>query len=128
MAKYHYVVEPVDVDGDGVPDGDLVKQYEGKKLISTKFVPVSKLKKIAKNVSKVAKEEEKIAKSQKTSVPKERIVYKSQPSNSNVKPVVVKDGTNFGQYLKAGVGMGAGFAVGHMAVDAVADGIGGLFE
>jgi hypothetical protein len=121
--KYRYVVEPIDVDGDGVPDGDLVKQYQGKKLITQKFVPNKQLKKIVKAAEK--KEKEAVKKGIQS--PKKKIIYSRNTKKAEENPVIVKDKTNFGQYLKMGVGLGAGMEVGKMAVRAIADGISELF-
>lgn len=120
MGKYRYVIEAVDVDGDGVPDGDLIKKYEGKKLISQKFVPKTKLKKLAKKVSDAN------ARAENSGVPspKERVVYKTAPAS---KAVVVQQKTKFGEYLKMGVGVGAGAEVGRIGVDALFDGLADLF-
>ena len=38
VKKVQYTIEPIDVDGDGIPDGDLVSKYVNGKLMSRKFV------------------------------------------------------------------------------------------
>ena len=85
MAK-HFVIEKIDVDGDGIPDGDLVKEYEGDKLLSQKFVPKEKMAEIVDNA---------LNQQNGNSGPKEKIVYKNEPQNIDNKPIVIKDNTNF---------------------------------
>ena len=113
--KYHYVVEKLDAEGI---KGDLVKKYQGKKLIAQKFVPADKMKMIAND----AKEAEENAIKENKSSPKTQVVYKKEPSAN--KPVIVKDETNFGQHVKAGLGFGVGF----VAVNAIFNGLGELFD
>ena len=114
MAK-RFVIEKIDVDGDGIPDGDLVKEYEGDKLLSQKFVPKEKMAEIVDNA---------LNQQNGNSGPKEKIVYKNEPQNIDNKPIVIKDNTNFGQYVK----LGAGFEVGRGAVDLLFFGLSELFS
>lgn len=122
MTRVHYVVEAIDVDGDGIPDGDLVKKFDGNKLISQKFVAKKELKKLATKVKKANSNALKTA----VKSPKQRVIYKTPPQTGN-QPVVVQQQTNFGEYLKMGVGVGAGAEVGKIAVDAMFDGLSDLF-
>ena len=96
-----FEVEKIDIDGDGIPDGDLVKKLQkgaaGWKVVSQKFVPAEKMQMIAANA---------IAAGQYGS--KEQVVYQRQPINEDNKPVIIKDETNFGQYVKEGAGLQLG--------------------
>lgn len=121
--KIRYVVEPIDVDGDGIPDGDLVKKYKGDKLVSQKFVPSKKMKEVLDEAVKYASQTPSAPKKEK----KEKVVYSRMPGDEN-KPVIVKSETAFGQHLKAGVGLGAGAAVGATVVHGLFEGLGNLFS
>lgn len=115
-SKVQYTIEPIDVDGDNIPDGDLVTKYVNGKVASRKFVPISTLKKALKTKPTPPVKQDK----------KEKIVYKTVPKDisSTNKPVVIQDGTGFGQYVKAG----AGATLGSLAVSKLFDGIGNLFS
>ena len=56
----------------------------------------------------------------------QRILYQRSPRR-DPPPLVVKDGTEFGQQLKNGVGLGAGLAIGEMAVEGAVGFLGDLF-
>jgi len=114
MAK-RFVIEKIDVDGDGIPDGDLVKEYEGDKLLSQKFVPKEKMAEIVDNALNQPKS---------NSGPKEKIIYKNEPQNIDNKPIVIKDDTNFAQFVKAGIAL----EVGRGAVDLLFFGLSELFS
>ena len=140
--KPRYVVEAIDIDGDNIPDGDLVRKYIGNKLVAQKFVAYDKLKKIADKAINKAKLEtrktEEMAKARGLKrVPtekRERILYKNPPpeNRDNSNRVIVEQDTGLGQYLKMGFGVGAGAAVGNAvgetAVDGFASGFDALFE
>jgi hypothetical protein len=110
---YRFVIEKIDIDGDNIPDGDLVKKYNGSKLVGQKFVAFDKMKEIADEAMYASKEGT-----------KQKVVYQRMPANEEDKPVIVKDATHFGQYVKAG----AGLEVGRVAVDGLVDALGGLFS
>jgi DNA-binding beta-propeller fold protein YncE len=114
MGKTRYVVEKVEIDG--LPKGDVIKQYNGKKLVAQKFVPAKQLQKIAAKAKKVQEEDTKSA----APSPKKKIVYSRTPANNEV---VVKNKTNFAEYIKLGAGVG----IGMLAVEAVFDGVAALF-
>lgn len=115
--RIHYIIEKLDVDGDGIPDGDLVKKYVGNKLVSQKFVPVARIKKIVRNAQ--------LKSNSNASPAQERIVYQRSPSKPPAdKPVVIQSDTHFGHYVKAG----AGLTVGSMAIEGLVSGIAGLFS
>jgi hypothetical protein len=121
-----YSVEAIDVDGDGVPDGDLVTQYVNGKVVSRKFVPHKKMKQIANKAIKAAKQPATPGQPQ-TPQQRKRLIYKSVPQVPDPQkngPVMVADQTGFAQYLK----MGAATQAGALATNAVVDGIAGLFS
>lgn len=116
VKKEQYTIESIDVDGDGIPDGDLVTKYINGKVVSRKFVPLTKLKKIAANIQ-----------NQNVKTPKSapKMVYKNIPQVQDTnKPVLIQDKTGFAQYIKAG----AGHEAGKLATDAVVDGLKDLFS
>jgi hypothetical protein len=139
---YQYRIVPIDADNDGIKDYDLVEKILDGKVVARKLVPAAKMKKIAENTMKF------IAKQESTPKKKKKMVYKNMPplqtmqTNASAQqplqqapqqaqqaqqPVMVQDKTNFGQYVKAGLGMGIGLAVAEKGVDFVADEIGDLF-
>ena len=118
MAK-RFVIEKIDVDGDGIPDGDLVKEYEGDKLLSQKFVPKEKMAEIVDNALNQPKS---------NSGPKEKIIYKNEPQNIDNKPIVIKDDTNFAQFVKAGIALEVGREVTKGAVELLFIGLLELFS
>lgn len=126
IQKIQYTVEAIDIDGDNVPDGDLVTKYVNGKVMSRKFVPLKKLKKAVKDAQA---QQQQSAVNSATPTPRTpggtRIVYKNMPNvqDSN-QPVMVADQTGFGQYIKAGAGLQAG----SMATEAVVSGIASLFS
>jgi hypothetical protein len=104
----HIVIEKIDVDGDGVPDGELVKHIRNGKVIEQKFVSVTRMKELAEEVFSENNVHD--------TGPRQRMVY-NNPNAVNIenKPVVIQDGTTFGQYVKEGAGHTAG-TVGALAV------------
>jgi hypothetical protein len=90
-------------------------KYVDGKVVTRKFVPLEKLKKIAKT-----------APAAKSGTQKQKIVYKKVPENiaNTSKPVIVQDDTSFGQYVKRG----AGTTLGSLAVEKMFEGIGSLFS
>lgn len=126
--KVQYTVEAIDIDGDNIPDGDLVTKYVNGKVVSRKFVPLKKLKKVVKD----AQAQQQANNSMGLNAPAtprtpggSRMVYKNMPAVEDTdKPVMVADQTGFGQYIKAGAGLQAG----SMATEAVVSGIASLFS
>ena len=109
--KVHYTFEPLDTDGDGVPDGDLVTKYvDGKVEGRPKFVPLDTMKKKIQEVNQNAPHTA-------TGPP----VAVNQDVNS---PVQISDQTSFGQYVK----QGAGTALGAIATTTVFNALGSLFD
>ena len=122
--KVQYTVEPIDIDGDSIPDGDLVTKYVNGKVESRKFVPLTKLKKIAQDANNSARENAGPTGKTPRTPGGSKIVYKNMPDVQNTdKPVMVADQTGFGQYIKAGAGLQAG----SMATEAVVNGLSSLF-
>lgn len=106
-----FVVEKI----DGMPDHDLVIKYKNGKKISQKVIPVDKLKIVSANSLAISKEE----KGKKT-----KIVYANPPTPTQTQqPVIVQNQAGFGEYVKAGFGLG----IGEMAAEAMFDGIGDMF-
>jgi hypothetical protein len=60
----------------------------------------------------------------------QRVFYSHMPHTtvSQPPPVVIKEETSFGQHLKAGLGQGAGAAVGVGVVSGLFSALGSLFE
>ena len=115
-----YTVEAIDVDGDGVPDGDLVTMFANGKVVSRKFVPHQKMKEIADNAATLQPATPKAGR-------QKRLIYKNVPAVPDPQrngPVMVADQTGFAQYIK----MGAATQAGSLATNAVVDGIAGLFS
>jgi hypothetical protein len=112
--KERFVIEPIDVDGDNVPDFNKVTKYNSKgNIVSERYVKVDALKSM-------------LGKPRAATNPAsaERVVYNHMPANAQDKPVIVKDDTGFGQYVK----LGAGVELGRLAVDGLAAGLGELFQ
>lgn len=121
--KVQYTVEAIDIDGDNIPDGDLVTKYVNGKVVSRKFVPLKKLKKAVKDAQ--AQQMANNAPPTPRTPGGSRIVYKNMPNVQDTdNPVMVADQTGFGQYIKAGAGLQAG----SMATEAVVSGIASLFS
>lgn len=116
--RTRFVIERLDVDGDGIPDGDLVKEYVGDRLVRQKFVALDRLKNITDdaiaNAAAVAQGPEK----------PQKVVYERMPAHPEDKPVIVQSDTSFGHYVKAG----AGLQLGAIAVDGVVSGLASLFS
>jgi len=114
VATFQYTIEKLDVDGDGIPDGDLVTKWKlnrkGEKvLVSRKFVAIKKIKEIVDNIPQ-------------TKAKVKKIIVRKTISQSTT-PVQVQDKTQFVQYIK----QGAGTEVGRIAVDSLASALGDLF-
>jgi len=122
-------VQSIDVDGDGIPDGDLVSKWKLQKdgtrtLVGHKFVSNKGMKAVADKaiVATAYKKQSKAVKAVETKALK---TYKgaTPPASQSTDPVQVQDKTSFGQYVK----LGAGAEVGRIAVDTVANALGDLF-
>ena len=106
-----YVIEKI----DGMPDHDLVIKYKNGKKVEQKVVAVDTLKAASANSLEKSKNE----KGKKT-----KIVYVNVPNPKDAKqPVIVQNQAGFGEYVKAGFGLG----IGEIAADAMFDGIADLF-
>ena len=116
--RTRFVIERLDVDGDGIPDGDLVKEYVGDRLVRQKFVALDRLKNITDdaiaNAAAVAQ----------GPVKPQKVVYERMPAHPEDKPVIVQSDTSFGHYVKAG----AGLQLGSIAMDGVVSGLASLFS
>ncbi len=123
--EFRYEIEKIDVDGDGINDGDLIKQIRisDNKVIAQKFVPIKKIQKIVNNAL-----EQSYKSPNKQGEQKQKIIYVREPKEPDNKPVIIQDQTNFSQYVKQGVGMGVGWTVGETVTEGIFSGIGDLFE
>ena len=129
---FQYTVEAIDVDGDGITDGDLVTKWRLKKngtrtLVQHKFVPSEKIKAIVQKAATAtaAKATTPQTKTKATAKPAILKTYKGAvaPAAQEQQILQVQDRTKFGQYIK----MGAGLEVGRIAIDTVASAISDLF-
>lgn len=93
---------------------DVVVQYKGGKMVGWKLLNEPTKARIAGIISK---------QTASPAVAEKRIVYARRPS-AEAAPVVIKDATDLGQYVKAGAGM----RVGQVAVDGVVGVLGSLFS
>jgi hypothetical protein len=109
--KFTYRVRPIDIDGDNIPDGDLVEKVNAKgQVVSRKFVPKDKMEELAKTLPAP----------KTTRTPKQRVVYKDNNMEAQQQPVMVADQTSLGNHIKAGFGLGLGASAGQALFDGVA--------
>ena len=133
---FQYTVEAIDVDGDGIPDGDLITKWRVKKdntrtVVQRKFVPIQKIKALvgkaamatATAAAAAATATAVVATKAKAPVYVKTFQGKVPPASMEQQPVQIQDKTQFAQYMK----MGAGLEVGRIAVDTVASAISDLF-
>ncbi|WP_396189546.1 hypothetical protein [Flavobacterium sp.] len=129
-----FLVEDVDVNGDGIPDGVLVKQYKidknnNKHFLSQVFVPNDKLKKGLEQEEQEYKQQHPEIVQQVQQHPNKN--YLDPRNNGGLKivdekgiakledgrqipasqRVIVEDETTLAQHVKTGVGLGVGFAI-----------------
>lgn len=149
--NYKYVIEKIDVDGDGVPDGVLIKRYlinnnNRKRFINQKFVLNDKItdafdqynihnKNIVKSHNYLNEEQEQEQtddfnmnrkKNNGVKIASQKEIERIE-NGGQIPPtqrVIMQDDTSMTQYMKQGFGMGLGWA----AADVVGDVIGGFFE
>jgi hypothetical protein len=124
-AQIQYAIEAIDVDGDGIPDGDLVTQYKNGKIVARKFVPTTKIKKLVESQVKAQDTVQQISAKR---IPKSRnVAVRAQiPENmaSTQQAIVVQNRSGFGEYVKAG----AGVSLGAVAVSGLMSGLAAIFE
>lgn len=112
--NFIYNVLPIDVDGDDVPDGNLItkskKQKNGKVVvISRKFVPFNTLDeriqefKEKKGSDYINDKPIKVMKDNK---------IQDEMQNDPKEPIYVADKTSLGQSVKTGLGFGFGSSIG----------------
>jgi hypothetical protein len=132
-----YLVEDVDVNGDGIPDGVLVKQYKidknnNKHFLSQVFVPNDKLKERLEKEAREYKQQHPEIIQQVEQHPDKN--YLDPRNNGGLKivdekgiarledgrqipqtqHVIIQDETTLAQHVKAGVGLGVGFGLADM--------------
>jgi hypothetical protein len=110
--NYKYIIENVDIDGDNIPDGVLVKQYwvdnnNHKHFTHQKFIPNDKLETELMHYQTNANSNKNIK------IANDKAIARIEngadiPQTQNV---VIQDNTSFAQYVKQGAGLGLGFAV-----------------
>lgn len=110
------VEDNVDYNQDGKIDAmdDVVIKYEDGVEVGRKFI----------NQRTANKMKQVLAKSPKKEAVKTRVVYQRAPHGENAPPLVIKNETSFGHYVKAGAGM----ELGATAMDGVIGVVGSLFE
>lgn len=118
----NYTVESIDVDGDNVPDGDLVTQWKNGKVVSRKFVAYKKMQEVTNQILEAPR----VAKNKAIKVTKRRPVVapKIEATAAPENRVIVQDDTGFMQLMK----QGAGHAAGSIAVNSAVNVLKGLFE
>ena len=125
------LIDGVDYNNDGVIDkkDDIVVKYVNGVEVERK--PLTK--KVEKQMKAIVEKDKAttITSKQQVRVVYERVPRSKRRSNSNMyddeegpSPVVVKNESTFGHYIKAGAGM----TLGSMAVNGIANALGGLFE
>jgi hypothetical protein len=127
--KYTYRVRPIDIDGDGIPDGSLVEKLLNGAVVNRKFVTDAKMSKVVKFVTdaKMSKVVKSIPVTKTVNVPKKsverpRVVYPDKKIEiAEQQPVLVADKTSLGQSLKSGFGLGLGLAASEALFDGVAN-------
>jgi hypothetical protein len=138
---FTYKVSHIDIDGDGIPDGDLIEKIDSKGVVvSRKFVSSDVLENIVSGVKSKSNQRD-IKTVGKAKAPPKRInseapgliVVPNKRMNAPVPPpppppgvnnqVMVADNTSFGSSLKQSFALGIGFTAGQM----LTEGIAGLF-
>jgi hypothetical protein len=123
-----FIVEKIDIDGDGTFDGVLIKRYtidnqNNKHFLDQKFVPNDR---IEEEFTRYKQEHPEFQQQQHIEqfnvnprsnggikVADERAIARLEDGAQipATQRVIMQDDTSFAQYVKQGVGVGAGFAV-----------------
>jgi hypothetical protein len=106
--------EQIDANSGRKIDGDVFKKYENGVLKRQLFVPKQNVKKLVQKSLGKLKNAVKGGKTRKGGV------YMQAQAQAPA-PVVVQDGTTFGQALKTGVATGAGWAIAKVIVSSMFD-------
>ena len=83
--KIQFVVEPLVVKGDGVPDGDLITKYVNGKVKERMFVPFAKVRGLVKGTKSTGKEDGVIRGVTK----KDKVVYVKVPDIQSTDKTVI---------------------------------------
>jgi hypothetical protein len=122
---FKYTIEAIDVDGDGIPDGDLVTQYKNGKIVGRKFVAANKLKRLVDDQVRVQHNVQDMAARR---LPKSNNISFRNAIPQNMaqtnQPIVVQNRSSLGEYVKAG----AGVTIGSIAVSGLLSGLAALFD
>ena len=123
------LVDKIDYNGDGKVDGKdnvVVKYINNVPVGQIVLTPRNEQKLLALLRSHPKKKMSPLRAQAQPQEHNQRILYQRSPRR-DPPPLVVKDGTEFGQQLKNGVGLGAGLAIGEMAVEGAVGFLGDLF-
>ena len=136
IKKVFYIIEPIDVDNDKIPDGFIASQYRidkyGNKIfLKTKYITFKDFKsKIGKKGGMI--NNNKLQNNNDNVVVMTRDEYNKfinqNPYNQNPPSVAINNGANNnGNTFMSNVGYGVGAGVGFAAGDALFDGIASFF-
>jgi hypothetical protein len=119
-----FTVEPVDVDGNGVKNGDLITKYVNGRVDSRKVVPVAKIiNATMKNSSsgpannswyQAQLQQQQYGTRRNNSINGGRVLYRNMPpvQERPYAPVMVQERSNLGQSMKQSAASGLGFGLG----------------
>jgi hypothetical protein len=127
-----YRVSQIDVDGDGIPDGDLIEEIDSKGVVvKRKFVSSEVLQKIVSDTKLVDNQSTKRKNSGPPPkrfvsdapglavLPNKKMATTQTPYQPNVNQLVVADNTSLGSELKRSFTWGIGMSAGQMLVEGV---------
>lgn len=141
IKKVFYIIEPIDVDNDKIPDGFIASQYRidkyGNKIfLKTKYITFKDFKsKIGKkggmiNNNKLQNNNDNVVVMTRDEYNKfmNQNPYNQNPYNQNPPSVAINNGANNnGNTFMSNVGYGVGAGVGFAAGDALFDGVASFF-
>jgi hypothetical protein len=126
------IVDNVDYNGDGKIDSNdtLVVRYINNKPDQQVLLTKKNEARIIKIIRDQKIKDQKAQSRAPANVnvdPQQRVIYKRSPPR-DPPPVLIRDDTTFAQNVKKGVGLGAGLAVGEIAVEGVFGVLGSMFD